>query len=112
MKRLRKFIGKAVNHDVAKDDKLLSSLGVEGRYVPEELEDFDEMEFGLGRSGERSIIFTLVLEHGKLQRVSLGYIPDGGGEDNFHAFSETELAAVLDERGEILVNFFEKIVNE
>ncbi len=109
MKRFQGFIGKTVNHAVVQNEGALSSLGVEGRWVPEELEDFDEMEFGLGQWGDRKLIFTLVVEMGKLQRVSLGYIPPGGAEDDMHAFSEAELAQVLDERGDALIRFFEKV---
>jgi len=109
MKRLQKYIGCAIDLKAVGDGKLLSSLGVEGRYVPDEIEEFDEMEFGLGQSGDRTVIFTLVLEHGKLMRMALGYIPPGGDEDNMHAFSEVELAEILAEKGETLVGFFEKI---
>jgi len=109
MKRFQGFIGKAVNHAAVQDDGVLSSLGVEGRWVPEELEDFDEMEFGLGQWGDKTLIFTLVVELGKLQRVSLGYIPPGGAEDDMHAFTEAELAQVLDEKGTALIQFFEKV---
>lgn len=109
MKRLQRFIDRAIDENVVKDESLLSSLGVEGRYVPEEIEEFDEMEFGLGHSGERIVIFTMVLEHGKLKRVSLGYIPPGGDEDAMHAFSESDLAEVMDEKGDTLANFFEKV---
>lgn len=109
MKRLQKYIGCAIDLEAVGNEQLLSSLDVEGRYVPDEVEEFDEMEFGLGQSGDRTVIFTMVLEHGKLMRVSLGYIPPGGDEDDMHAFSETELAEILDEKGEALVGFFEKV---
>jgi len=109
MKRLQRFIDRTIELDAAKDEKLLSSLGVEGRYVPDELEEFDEMEFGIGRWAGKTVIFTLVAEHAKLKRVSLGWIPEGGDEDDMHAFSETELAQVLDEKGDALVRFFEGV---
>ena len=108
MKRLQGFIGKPVDHPAVKDEGMLASLGVEGRWVPDELEDFDEMEFGLGEWDNKTIIFTLVIEQGKLQRVSLGYIPPGGDEDDMVAFSEEELAKVLDEKQDALIAFFQK----
>ena len=111
MKRLQGFIGKSVDHTTVKDEGTLTSLGVEGRWVPDELEDFDEMEFGLGEWGDKTVIFTLVIEQGTLQRVSLGYIPPGGDEDNMVAFSEEELAQVLDEKQDTLIAFFEKVTN-
>jgi hypothetical protein len=109
MKRLQRFIDRAIDPNAVKDEALLSSLGIQSRYVPETLEDFDEMEFGLGRSGGRTIIFTLVLEHAKLKRVSLGWIPEGGDEDDMRAFSGSELAEVMDENGDTLVGFFDKV---
>jgi hypothetical protein len=111
MKRFQGFIGRAVAHAAVQDEGVLSPLGIEGRWVPEELEDFDEMEFGLGQWGDRTLIFTLVIEQGKLQRVSLGYIPPGGDEDDMHAFTEDELAQVLDEKGDALARFFEKVTD-
>lgn len=109
MKRFQGFIGRAVAHSATQDETVLSSLGIEGRWVPEELEDFDEMEFGLGQWEDKTLIFTLVIEQAKLQRVSLGYIPPGGNEDDMHAFTEDELARVLDANGDILTQFFEKV---
>lgn len=112
MERLQRFIDKRIDMNVVKDEQVLASLGVEGRYVPEELEDFDEMEFGLGLSSGRNIIFAMVLEGSKLKRVSIGFVPEGGDEDDMHAFSESELAEVMDEKGADLVNFFDKIFSE
>lgn len=112
MKKLQKFIDRAVDMNAVRDGALLSSLGIESRYVSEELEDFDEMEFGLGRSGERTIIFTLVLVQAKLKRVSLGWIPEGDDEDDLRAFSEAELAEVMNEKGDTLASFFDKIFSE
>jgi hypothetical protein len=110
MKRFQQFIDRLIDFEAVKDEALLSSLGVESRYVPETLEDFDEMEFGLGGSGGRKIIFTLVLEQRKLKRVSLGWIPGGGDEDDMHAFSQVDLAAVLDEKGDTLTRFFDAVL--
>ena len=112
MRRLQRFINRTVDLGAAKDDELLSSLGIEGRYVPDELEDFDEMEFGIGRWSGRTVIFTLVVEHAKLKRVSLGWIPEGGDEDDMRAFSETELGEVLDEKGDTLIRFFEGVTTD
>lgn len=111
MKRFQPYINRTVNHNATKDGSLLSSLGVEGRYVPDTLEDFDEMEFGLGEWEGRKVIFTLVVEEGKLQRVSLGYVPEDGDEDDMVAFSQADLARVLEAKGDILTEFFEKVTS-
>ena len=110
MKRFQRFIGKPVDHPTVKNEAILASLGVEGRWVPDELEDFDEMEFGLGQLDDKTVIFTLVIEQGTLQRVALGYIPPGGDEDNMVAFAEEELAQVLDEKQDTLIQFFQKVI--
>jgi len=109
MKRLEKYINRQVVLDAVRDEAWLSSLGIEARYVPEALEEFDEMEFGLGHAMGRPTIFTLVVVQGKLQRVSLGWIPEEGEEDEMRAFSKEELGAVLTEKGSVLTKFFEKI---
>ena len=109
MKRLQKYINRQVTLDPLKDERWLLSLGIEPRYVPNALEEFDEMEFGLGHAVGKPIIFTLVVVQGKLQRVSLGWIPEEGDEDEMRAFSEPELNAVLGEKGGILARFFEKV---
>ena len=109
MKRLQRFIDRTVDLTAARDEELLSSSGIEARYVPDTLEEFDEMEFGLGLWAGRNVVFTLVLEHSQLKRVSLGWIPEGGEEDDMRAFSESELAAVLDEKGDALIRFFETV---
>jgi hypothetical protein len=108
MKRLHRFIDKAVRLESVHDEAALSSLGIEPRFVPEALEGFDEMEFGIGRFGDRKVIFTLVLQEGKLKRVSLGWVPEGGDEDDMRAFTTSELDEVMNEKGDALVRFFEK----
>lgn len=109
MKRLEKYINRQVILEPIRDEAWLSSLGIEARYVPEALEEFDEMEFGLGHAIGKPAIFTLVIVEGKLQRVSLGWIPEEGDEDEMRAFSEQELGAVLTEKGDVLTKFFEKV---
>ena len=102
-------MGRKLNLDLVRnDDALLASLSIEKRYVPEELEIFDELEFGLGSFGSKAIVLVMVLENRKLQRASLGWIPEGGDEDDLAAFTESELSEVMDEVGPRIVSFFEK----
>ncbi|GAB4349534.1 MAG: hypothetical protein Kow0099_32670 [Candidatus Abyssubacteria bacterium] len=109
MKRFQTYMNRAINLDAARNETLLSSLGIEARYVPEQLEEFDEMEFGLGHWRNTRIIFTLVFENGNLKRISLGWIPQGGEEDDMRAFSEPDLAAILNEKGETLARFLDSV---
>ena len=110
MKRLHKFIDREIDQKAVRNEKPLAEMGIKIRYVPDEIEEFDELEFGFSEpEGDRTIIFTMVLESWKLKRVSLGYIPEGGDEDDMHAFSEAELAQVMDKRGDTIVRFFETV---
>ena len=110
MQRFQRFLGCKVDVNRIREPGLLSSAGVSARYLPEELDDFDEMEFGAGSWEGRDLVFTLVLEHGVVARISLGYIPPGGSEDDMMAFSESQLQAVLTVRGEQLESFFDSIL--
>jgi hypothetical protein len=112
MNRLQRFLGRELDLDVVRDEATLSRFGAEERYVPEELDIFDELEFGLGSHGTRTVVLVMVLEHGKLERVSLGWIPEGGSEDDFAAFSESELAEVMQDSGARLEAFFEAALPE
>lgn len=110
MKRLQRFLGRRLDLDLFRsDESLLTDLAIDKRYVPEELDIFDELEFGLGAYVSKEVILLLVLEEGTLQRVSLGWILEGGDEDDFAAFTESELSEVMDEIGPRLESFFEKV---
>lgn len=110
MQRFQRFIGREINLDQIKEFKANPPLGVTERYIPDELEDFDELEFGAGSWKGQEIVFTLVLEHNKLARISLGYIPKGASEDDMMAFSLSQLGEVLSEKGDSLESFFESIL--
>jgi len=110
MQRFQKFIGRQIDLAKIREPQCLASAGVTDRYVPDEVEEFDEMEFGVGSWNEDEVIFTLVLEHGRLARISLGYIPPGGSEDDMMAFTEAQLEEVLADKGGTLSSFFESIL--
>jgi hypothetical protein len=109
MQRFHRFIGRRIDFSRLQQSQDFASAEVTVRYLPDELEEFDEIEFGAGSWQEREIVFTLVLEHGKLARMSLGYIPAGGSEDDMMAFTETQLREVLAEKGPALESFFDAI---
>lgn len=110
MKRLETFIDREIDKNAVRDEYSLAAIGIAIRYVPDEIEEFDELEYGFTEpEAERTIIFTMVLESSKLKRVSLGYIPKGGDEDDMHAFSQDELDSVMNEKGDTLVRFFDTV---
>jgi hypothetical protein len=110
MQRFRRFIGRRVDFNRIKNNQDLTSAEVTSRYLPDELEEFDEMEFGAGVWEGHDVVFTLVVEHGRLARISLGYIPEGAPEDDMMAFSEIQLSEVLAIKGKVLESFFESIL--
>ena len=62
MKRFQPFIDRAIDEDAVRDEERLRALGIEARYVPDEIEEFDELEYGfIERDGGRTIIFTTVI---------------------------------------------------
>jgi len=111
MKRLQKFLGLQLDLTrIQDDDALLESFSIEKRYVPDELDIFDELEFGLGPFGTKTVVLLMVLENGKLQRASLGWIPEGGDEDDFAAFTELELADVMELMAPRIESLFEEVL--
>jgi len=110
MQRFQKFIGREVDFDRLKESPDLGPAGATVRYLPDELDDLDEMEFGAGSWEEKEVIFTLVVERGRLARISLGFIPPGGSEDDMMAFTEAQLKDVLAAKGDALESFFESIL--
>ena len=112
MQRFQRFIGRPVDVNRIREPGTLSSSGISVRYLPEELDEFDEMEFGAGSWEGRDLVFTLVLEHGVVARISLGYIPPGGSEDDMMAFSESQLQAVLALKGKDLESFFDSVLTK
>ena len=110
MERFQKFITRKVDFQKLKQPQTYAATGVSERYVPDELDVFEEMEFGAGTWKGQDVIFTIVLEEGRLARISLGFIPVGGSEDDMMAFSEAQLKEVLNDKGDTLKSFFESIL--
>ena len=105
MNRFQRFLNRQVHLDTVYDEALISSLNIESRYVPEEIDTFEELEFGLGQWNGLSVIFTLVLEDHCLKRISLGFIPQGGDEDDMRAFSAEQLQVLLKDKEKDLNRF-------
>ena len=82
------------------------------RYLPDEIESFEELEFGLGSWRAQEVVFTIVVEDGKLARISLGYIPSDGSEDDMRAFTEQQLETFLNEEGGTLERFLKAVAQQ
>lgn len=110
MHRFQRFIGRKIDFNRVKDSRTYTSTGVIERYVPEELDVFEEMEFGVGLWRGQEVIFTIVLEDESLARISLGFVPTGGSEDDMMAFTEAQLKEVLGDKGDALESFFKSVL--
>jgi hypothetical protein len=110
MNRFRAFLDREVAPSALRNAALREALGLEARWVPEELGDLEELEFGLVEPWCGSkVVFIAVLEHRRLKRISLGQVPEGCEDDDFRAFGPDELEKVVTERGERLAVFFSKL---
>jgi len=112
MKRFEKFLNRDSEQHFLFEDARITSLGIEKRYVPEEIDIFDELEFGLGTWKKNQLVFVVVLEHGKLGRISLGYIPPEGDDDDMMAFTPAQLDLVLSEHYQRIQAFLEGLFPE
>jgi hypothetical protein len=110
VQRFRKFIGQAIDFSRLREDQLYISSGVTVRYLPDEIELFEELEFGLGKWRDQEVVFTIVVEDGKLARISLGYIPLDASEDDMRAFTEQQLETLLNEKGGALERFLKALM--
>ena len=109
MKRFQRFLGRSLDTDFLNRDSGETSYGVSKRYVPEEIDVFDELEFGLGSWQENQLVLIVVLEKGNLGRISLGYVPPDGDEDDLMAFTPEQLDSILHQQGQRLEGFLTEL---
>ena len=111
MKRFREFLGKTLNIDKAKGEENFSRWGIKVRYAPEEVDDFDEFEFGIDYEGEQDVAFLIAIEKGRIARVLFGWtVPDN--PDMMKPMADDDLGKLLEKRGQALVEFFKYVTNE
>ena len=110
MNRFRAFLDREVAPSALRDAAFRETLGIEARWVPEELGDLEELEFALVEPwGGCKVVFVAVLERRRLKRLSLGQVPEGCEDDDFRAFGAEELETVVAERGDRLASFLERL---
>ena len=107
MDRLRRFIGEAVVAERLSDSGARGDLGVKDRWMPDEIEAFDEIELSLPLDDERDAVLTLALEDGKLARIMLSWAKAGDDDADTVGFSEEDLGSTLDRHGETLVRLLD-----
>lgn len=94
------------------DPALFVEAGIAPRYLPDEFEAFDEMDFLAPLDGERRLVVSAALEEGKIMRILLGWVGPGDPDDAMHALDEEGLGKALELNGDRLVGFFEKITGK
>ena len=107
MQRFRTYLHRPLAPDRLGDTEHLAVLDVRGRWIPDPIEEFDEIDLALPLDDERDLVVTLAVEKGNLERMLLGWAPPGDDDADARAFTEDELAAALEEKGADLVRLME-----
>jgi hypothetical protein len=109
MQRFKKYVGKEILSDHVRNVDQIQTYGLESRYVPEHLEEFEECEFVTDFEGHPLVVCVTVLE-GKVKRVMF-VLTDQEDPEAVAPLTEAQLTAFLDDQGEQLVQFFEYITH-
>ncbi len=108
MKRFRKYIDKTVNMENVKQAEYLETLGIVHRYLPDPPEEFDEFEFATDFQGNKDLGIMVTIELGKIKKLLFGLI-DLENPDIIRPLSESQIADLLEQRGNQLTQFFDYI---
>lgn len=100
MERFRRFLGGSVDAARVADGAILERLGFRGRWIPEPLGDFDEIEVAAPLDGGRDLLVAVAVEEARVARILLGWGPAGDDDADRRGFSPEELRTVLDAHGE------------
>ncbi len=107
MQRFERYLHRGVVMERLRDAEHLDALEVRGRWIPDPLEAFDEIDLALPLDGDRDLVLTLAVENGNIERMLLGWAPSGDDDADPRAFSGEELAAVLGQAGEAVRGLLE-----
>ena len=108
MVRFRKYIDRELKSENVKDARELDAYGVTCTYLPDPIEDFDELEFRTEYNGKNNIVITITLELGKIKRAMFS-VADEVNPDIVRALTESQLEGFLSNKGEKLLGFFDYI---
>ncbi len=104
MERFKIFIGKDVNFEKLKDIELYEKYGFKCQNIPENFEEFEEIELLLD-----NFVLCIAILNGKVKRIMFTKITED--PDVCYPLSKEELENLLQNRGESLVQFFEIITS-
>ena len=109
MQRFQPFVGRPVNRTRIGESSVLEKAGFVARYLPEEFDEFDEMEFTLPFEEEKSLVLSVALEQGRIMRILIGWVGPGDPDDAMRSFDEKDLKRALDLKGDDMARFLEDI---
>jgi len=109
MERIRRFLGETVDAERLADAAALEALGARGRWVPDELQPFDEIELALPLDDGRDLLLTAAVEEGRLARIMLMQAAAGDDDADPAALSDEDLTAAMDRQGDRLVRLLEHL---
>jgi len=107
MDRLRKFLHLPLLPDRLADRAAMEGRGFRGRWVPDELQPFDEVELARPLDHATDLLLTLAVEEGKIERMMLGQALAGDDDADARGLSETELAEALAVHGDAVTDLLE-----
>ncbi len=112
MKRFQRFIGSSVIRERFGATKVLEDAGLDARYLPDEFDDFDEMEFLAPFEGDKKMVFSVVLEEKKIKRMSLGWVGPEDPDDAMRGLDDDEIQRALELRGEAFVRLLDEVTEQ
>jgi hypothetical protein len=107
MRRFRKYFDETLNLESVKNSDRLRVFGVTCRYLPEPVEDFDELEFTT-EFGDHDVLISIVVQSGKIKRIQFTLL-DPENPDAVKGLKESQLKDLLTQKGDHLVEFFDYI---
>jgi hypothetical protein len=100
MDRFQKYLYRPLLPDRLSDSDAVAAAGFRGRWVPEELQPFDEVELARSLDDATDLLVTLAVEEGKIARMMLGKAPAGDDDADATGLTEDELAAAVAAHGD------------
>jgi len=100
MERFQKYLHRSLLPDRLADAAAIEGLGFRGRWIPEELQAFDEIELARSLDDATDLLLTLAVEEGKIARMMLGQAPAGDDDADAQGIPDDQMAGVLAAHGD------------
>lgn len=102
MERYQKYLGRTLSSERLAERNAIETMGFRGRWIPEVLEAFDEVELARSLDDATDLLLTLAVEEGKIARMLVGKAPAGDDDADAKGLTQDELAAALAKHGDAL----------